>query len=141
MKLDLNEDLQSCGFDWYFQQFKLSGKRLRLSALPLLFLLTACSTVDLAQPVNPPDPANAKVVGSLKTVATEAKLEPPLEISAPMDASAVSSARWIICLRSGASDESKRLTYSVFFKDDDYVSSRISAVMEPCAAQAFTALN
>jgi hypothetical protein len=118
---------------------------LRLSVLPLVLLLAACSgdLANLPQPatINPPTPSAAKVVAALKTVATEAKLEPPLETSAPMEASAMSSARWIICLRSGASEESKRRTYSVFFKNDDYVSARMSVVIEPCGAQVFTALK
>ena len=122
-----------------------TGKQLRLSVLPLFLLLASCSAAlnnfPQAAAVNPPDPSSASVAASLKTVATEAKLELPWEMSAPIDAPAISSARWLICLRSAASDESRRRTYSVFFKNDDFVSSRISAVIEPCGAQAFTLLK
>jgi hypothetical protein len=127
------------------EHLRRQDKQLRLSVLSLFFLLAACSgdLANLPQPatINPPTPSAAKVVAALKTVATEAKLEPPLETSAPMEASAMSSTRWIICLRSGASEESKRRTYSVFFKNDDYVSARMSVVIEPCGAQVFTALK
>ena len=44
-------------------------------------------------------------------------------------------------IRSGATEESKRQTYSVFFKDNDYVSSRLSAIVDHCEAQVFSALG
>jgi hypothetical protein len=89
--------------------------------------------------INPPDPA--KAAGHLKNFATEAKLQPPLEVSAPIEAPSNQTARWMICLRSGASDESKRRTSSVFFKNDDFVSGRLSVIIEPCAQQVFTELK
>jgi hypothetical protein len=60
---------------------------LRFLALSLCFLLGACST-DVenlaATNVDPPDPA--KVLGALKNVATAAKLQDPVEMSAPIKA-------------------------------------------------------
>jgi hypothetical protein len=109
--------------------------------LPLFFLLAACST-ELADPPetnNPPDPV--KVAGYLKNVAKEAKLQPPLEASAPIEAPAISTDRWIICLRSAVSDETKQKTYSVFFKNDDLKTYRLSAIIEPCAQQKYTELK
>jgi hypothetical protein len=116
---------------------------MRLSVLPLFFLLAACSAelVDLPKPatISPPDPV--KVAGRLKDFATQVKLQPPIEVSAPIEAPANNTDRWIICLRSGVSDESKRRTYSVFFKNDDLVTARLSAMMEPCSQQAFSELK
>ena len=116
---------------------------MRLLVLLLFFLLAACSSevVDLPNPatINPPDPV--KVAGPLKNFATQAKLQPPIEVSAPIEAPANNTDRWIICLRSGASDESKRRTYSVFFKNDDLVTAHLSAMIEPCAQQAFSELK
>jgi hypothetical protein len=43
---------------------------------------------------------------------------------------------WLICLRSGKSEESKRLTYSAFFTDK-YVSSRYSAIVDRCGEQIY----
>jgi PBP1b-binding outer membrane lipoprotein LpoB len=112
--------------------------------LLLCFFLADCSSSPEGTPVaaqdNAPNVSSLKVITSLKTVATGEKLQAPLEISAPIEAPAISSIRWIVCLRSGASDESKRRTYSIFFKNDDYVSSRMSAVIEPCAEQVFRPL-
>jgi hypothetical protein len=62
--------------------------------------------------INPPDPS--KVTAVLRTVAAAAKIEEPLEVSAPIRT--ISSIPWMICLRSGATEESKRHTYSAFFK-------------------------
>ena len=65
-----------------------------------------------------------------------AKLEAPVEVSEPIRANPVSSSPWLICLRSGKSEQSKRLTYSAFFKKD-YVSSRWSAFVDNCGEQVY----
>jgi hypothetical protein len=88
---------------------------IRFSWVPWCVLLMSCST-------NPPHlpsdtigaPAPSKVTESLKKVAAEAKLEEPHEISAPIRAHPISSVPWIICLRSGATELSKRRPYAVF---------------------------
>jgi hypothetical protein len=91
------------------------------------------------------DVANApellKVVESLKKIAVEAKLEEPLEISQPIEANPISLTPWIICLRSGASERAKKLVYSVFFKNNEYVSSRPTAIVDHCEAQVFAVLH
>jgi hypothetical protein len=116
--------------------------QLRLSILPLCFLLVACSSHPEDLPtavINPPDPS--KVTASLRGVAAQAKLEEPLEVSAPIPANPGSSIPWIICLRSGATEESKRHTYAAFFKNNDYVSSRWSVIVEHCETQLFSPLG
>ena len=116
--------------------------QLRLSILPLCFLLVACSSHQEDPPtavINPPDPS--KVTAVLRTVAAAAKIGEPLEVSAPIQANPVSSIPWIICLRSGATEESKRHTYSAFFKNNDYVSSRWSVIVDHCEAQVFSPLG
>jgi hypothetical protein len=98
----------------------LLNYQLRLSILPLCFLLVACSSHPEDLPtavINPPDPS--KVTAVLGTVAAAAKIQEPLEVSAPIPANPASSIPWIICLRSGATEESKRHTYSAFFKNND----------------------
>ena len=115
---------------------------MRLSVLPLCFLLAACSSHMEDTPaatINPPDPS--KVTATLRAVAAQAKLAEPVEISGPVAANPISAIPWIICLRSGATEESKRHTYSAFFKNDEYVSSRMSVVVDHCETQAFSALG
>jgi hypothetical protein len=108
--------------------------------VPLCVLLTACST-SVAEPpsttIGAPDPS--KVTESLQKVAAEAKLQEPLEISAPIRAHPISSDPWIICLRSGATELSKRRPYAVFYKGNDYVAARMSVIVDRCEGQAFTA--
>jgi len=115
---------------------------IRLSWLPLWILLAACSSdpQNLASTkIGAPDPS--KVIESLKQVAAEAKLEEPHEISAPIRAHPVSSVPWIICLRSGATELSKRRPLAVFYEGDRHVTTRMSVIVDRCESQAFTALT
>ena len=43
---------------------------------------------------------------------------------------------WMVCIRSAQSEETRRITYTAFFKDG-YTGSRYSAIMDGCAAQAY----
>jgi hypothetical protein len=115
---------------------------MRFSSVPLCVFLMACSTT----PAHPPStttsaPNPSKVAESLKKVAAEAKLEEPHEISAPLRAHPISSIPWIICLRSGATELSKRRPLAVFYKGDEYVMARMSVIVDRCEGQAFTALK
>jgi hypothetical protein len=76
----------------------------------------------------------------LKNVAAEAHFAEPVEISDPIRAPPISLSPWLICLRSGKSEESKRLTYSAFFTDK-YVSSRYSAIVDDCGEQGYHPLK
>lgn len=114
---------------------------MRVLALLWCLALAACSSVSESVPedvVPPPDAATA--FKGLKTVASDAKLEAPVEVSDPIRANPISSSPWLICLRSGKSEESKRLTYSAFFKQD-YVSSRWSVFVDHCGEQAYHPLS
>jgi hypothetical protein len=86
-----------------------------------------------------PDPS--RVTESLEKVAAEAKLEEPHEISASIRAHPISSVPWIICLRSGATELSKRRPYAVFYKGNDYVTARMSVIVDRCEGQEFTPLT
>jgi hypothetical protein len=111
---------------------------MRFLLAPLCALLMACSTNPAHLPsdtIGAPD--SSKVTESLKKVAAEAKLEEPHEISAPIRAHPISSVPWIICLRGGATELSKRRPYAVFYKGDDYVSARMSVIVDRCEGQEF----
>jgi len=111
--------------------------------LPLCFLLAACSSSrdNPVQPAPIAAPDLLQIAASLKAAAASEKLQPPLEISPPIPANPISSTPWIVCLRSGATEESKKRTYSAFYKANDYVSIRPSAIVDNCEKQSFTALN
>jgi hypothetical protein len=72
--------------------------------------------------------------------AAEAKLAEPIEVSEPIRTNPISTPPWIICLRSGTSEESKRRTYSAFF-NKVYVSSKWSVIMDHCEEQVFHPLK
>lgn len=115
---------------------------MRFSAVPLCFLSMSCSTdpAHLASAtISAPDPT--KVTELLRKVAVEAKLDEPHEISAPIRAHPISSIPWIICLRSGATQLSKRRPLAVFYKGNEYVTARMSVIVDRCESQAFTALT
>jgi len=115
---------------------------MRWQAVLSCFALTACSAVSNEIPREPePAPYVSASIPDLKKAASEAKLSPPLEVAGPIEANSVSTARWIICLRSGATDESKRRAYSVFFKALKYDSIRSSAIIDGCEAQTFVPLQ
>jgi len=101
----------------------------------LSFLLAGCSAVE-SLPDLPPAPSLSTVATELKRVAAEAHLAEPVEVSDPIRAHPISSSPWLICLRSGQSQESKRLTYSAFFTDK-FVSSRYSAIVDHCEEQVY----
>ena len=112
-----------------------------LKVLPY-FVLAACSAVmdDLPQATEPA-PYLSTVSSDLKKAAGTEQMAEPLEVAGPIAANPVSSAPWIICLRSVASERARRLVYSVFFKNGKYDSVRLSVIVDGCEAQTFTLLS
>ena len=115
---------------------------MRWPAVLSCFALTACSAVSNEIPREPePAPYVSASIPDLKKAASDAKLAPPLEVAGPIEANPVSTARWIICLRSGATNESRRRVYSLFFKGVRYDSMRLSAILDGCDTQTFVPLQ
>jgi hypothetical protein len=81
------------------------------------FAPTACSAVsnEIPQGSEPATYVSASIP-ELKKAASDARLAPPLEVAGPIEASPVLTALWIICLRSGATDEPRRRVNSVFLR-------------------------
>ena len=111
-----------------------------LRVILLCCLLAGCSSVESFPENLPPAPSLSTVLSELKKVAAEAHLAEPVEVSDPFRAPPISLSPWPICLRSGKSEESKRLTYSAFFTDK-YVSSHYSAIVDQCGEQAYHPLK
>ena len=112
-----------------------------LKVLPC-FALAACSAVmdDLPRTTEPA-PYISTVISDLKKAAGTEQMADPLEVAGPIAANPISSAPWIICLRSVASERARRLVYSVFFKSGKYDSVRLSVIVDGCEAQTFTPLS
>ena len=103
--------------------------------------LGACSSI--AETAEPPPPDGEKLLAGLTQAISESHFQPPIEVSDPIRAQPNSSSLWMVCIRSAQSEETKRITYTAFFKDryisskDGYISSRYSVILDGCAAQAY----
>jgi hypothetical protein len=119
----------------------LGDRRIRLLALLLCLVLPAYS---LSLKVYPRTsyrlPIHFTALKGLKTVASKAHLAEPVEVSDPIRANQISSSPWLICLKSGKSEESKRPTYSAYFTDK-YVSSRYSSIVDHYGEQVYHPLK
>jgi hypothetical protein len=115
---------------------------MRLLAVLSCLVLAGCSSIieDLPQKTDAA-PFISASTQELKKAAGEVKMSDPLEVAGPLAANPISSAPWIICLRSGASEQSRRLVYSVFFKDGKRVSIRLSSIVDRCETQVFLPLG
>src|SRR5258707_5478714 len=112
-----------------------------LRLMLLCVLLAGCSSVVETFPETlPAAPSFSAVAPTLKPVVAEAHLAEPVEVSDPIRSHPISSSPWLICLSSGNSEESKRVTYSAFFTDK-YVSSHYSAIVDDCVQHAYHPLN
>jgi hypothetical protein len=100
--------------------------------------LVACSSIsETAEPppiLQPPD--GEKLLAGITKAISDSHFPPPIEVTDPIRAQANSTPPWMVCIRSAQSEETRRITYTAFFKDE-YTSSRYSAIMDDCAAQAY----
>ena len=55
-------------------------------------------------------------------------------------ANSISVAPWIVCVRSGATEQSRQRVYSVFFREGKVSSIQASAIVDRCEAQNFVPL-
>ena len=109
----------------------------------VVLLLSGCSSVDVppATYTPPSPPTQAAVIAGIKKAASEAKLNPALEITdvRPTDHG---PGNYFVCMREVVSSSSeKRPAYSVFYDNDDYKGARLSVIMDACEAQAFTPID
>ena len=115
---------------------------MRLLAMLSCLVLAGCSSIIEDLPLKTDAaPFISAFTHEMKKAAGESKISEPLEVAGPIAANPISSAPWIVCLRSGASEQSRRLVYSVFFKDGKLVSLRLSSIVDRCEAQVFLPLT
>ena len=113
---------------------------MRSSAVLVSMVLSACSTVPAYVPPPTYAPELSKALTGAKKAANEEKLAGPVEISAVREAHPLGSGPYILCIR-GANSFTGMRTYAVFFKNNNYVSSRMSVMLDNCETQAFTPLG
>ena len=86
-------------------------------------------------PILPPPDDEKLLAGILKAI-SNSHFQPPIEVTDPIRAQVNSTPPWMVCIRSAQSEETRRITYTAFFKDA-YTDSRYSAILDGCAAQAY----
>jgi hypothetical protein len=118
---------------------------MRRPAILLSLMLAACSS-DLPASTYPPyvppsPPTQNAIVTVATTIAAEAKLAAPLQISAVRQSNH-GPGLYFICLREAnpPPDNRRQRYYSVFFDNDAYKGSRLSVIMDECETQTFTPL-
>jgi hypothetical protein len=96
--------------------------------------LGACSSFSETAELPPPD--GEKLLEGVTKAISDSHFQPPIEVTDPIRAQANSTPPWMVCIRSAQSEETRRITYTAFFKDG-YTGSRYSAITDGCAAQAY----
>ncbi len=112
---------------------------MRRAAVLICLFLGGCAGGYELPVANPPDAARAIAVA--KVVVKDLKLTGAVEISAVREAHPLSPGPYFLCIRGSVSEESPRRTFAVFFKNDEYISTRTSVIIDNCEAQAFNTLT
>jgi len=103
----------------------------------LCFTLAGCLTSETApRETEPPPSGDLLRAGILRGIA-ESHFEAPIEATDPIMPLASSSFSWMVCIRSAKSEQSRRITYSVFFKKGAYADARYSVILERCGAREY----
>ena len=112
---------------------------MRLLTVLTCLVLGACSSevYDLP-PVYAPE--LSKTIEGAKTAANEVKLVGPVEVSAVRQAHPLGPGPYILCIR-GTNSLTGTRTFAVFFKNNDYVTTRTPVIIDDCEAQPFTPLG
>jgi len=101
-----------------------------------LSLGASWSVAETAAPEALPSPDTQELVRGIKEGINDSHFQPPIEVTDLLKAPSYTVNSWMVCIRSAQSDESKRITYSAFFKDK-YVQSRYSVIADDCNQQQF----
>ena len=118
----------------------------RLFQLCLLCLATGgCSFLaDLPPPDTGPQPEQAQLTGGITSGINDSHFAKPIEITDLLNSPSSYEEPWMICLRSGSSDEARRLTYTILYGTNvsngltgQFVRSRYSVMADNCEAQTY----
>lgn len=112
---------------------------MRVFAVLACLVLAACSSVYNLPPVTAPDPEAA--TKAAKKASNEEKLVGSVEVSAVREGHPLSPGPYILCIRGAESATKPSRTYAVFFKNNDYVGTRMSVMIDSCEKETFTPLG
>jgi hypothetical protein len=85
-------------------------------------------------------PQLSKAMEGAQKAANELSLVGPVEVSAVREAYPLGPGPYVLCIRGTGSSPVIR-TYAVFFKNDTYVGTRSSVIIDSCDAQSFAPLG
>ena len=108
-------------------------------------LAGACSSIsDLPPPEVGQPPDQDMLAAGIRQGINDSHFPKPVEVTGLFRAPPGSADPWMLCIRSAASDEARRMTYSVFYgknfntgKDGQYMRSRYSVYADNCASQTY----
>jgi hypothetical protein len=106
----------------------------------LCLAAAACST--LPPPEDEPPPDEAQLKAGLAALVADSHFAKPVEVTDIIRAPVSSTQPWMVCVRSAASEEGRRLIYVGFFGKDkgkygQYLRSRYAVTAENCESQAY----
>jgi len=110
------------------------------AAFLLSLLLSACAStpgpVEMAY-APPSPPAETALAAAVATIATDAKLVSPLEISA-VRRTERGPGSYFVCVREiNPPADKPRRTYATFLENDAYKGSRLAVIMDQCELQTY----
>jgi len=110
---------------------------MRKTLLLLCLALEAVPWVSArAGSVEAPRPDDAALLVGIRQAINDSHFTSPIEVTELFSAPSNSSNPWMLCIRSGQSDETRRIGYSAFF-NEQYVQSRYSVFYDNCGAQQY----
>jgi len=132
-------DARIAGAVWATTKLGTTSIYMRWLIVSTCLVLGACSsTVYDPPPVYAPE--LSKAIEGAKAAANEVKLVGPVEVSAARQAHPLGPGPYILCIR-GTNSLTGTRTFAVFFKNDDYVTTRTPVIMDNCEVQPFTPLG
>jgi len=111
---------------------------MRKTLLLLCLALEAVPWVSArAGSVEAPRPDDAALLVGIRQAINDSHFTSPIEVTELFSAPSNSSNPWMLCIRSGQSDETRRIGYSAFF-NEQYVQSRYSVFTTTAARSSIT---
>lgn len=118
---------------------------MRIVPIFLLCLVTgACASLDAPPPEPGPQPGQAQLTAGIASGISDSHFAKPIEITDLLPSPASYEEPWMICIRSASPDETRHVTYSVFWGTNfgtgltgQFVKSRYSVFADNCDAQTY----
>ena len=114
-----------------------AGLKMRRFTIFVSVALAGCSSVSETAAEIQPQPSGPSLLAGINQGIADSHFAAPIEVTDPIRAPAISTPPWMVCIRSAASDETRRTGYTVFYTKGAYASSRYSVPNDRCGEQQF----